>query len=81
MKNNPYSIGSEFYYNNKKCKIIRDAGHMYFTIIQYEEGGIDSILKADLRDEPSVPLKVRLIHIGEIILHYLTLGDYKPHFK
>jgi hypothetical protein len=80
MKKNPYSPGSEFYYKNKKCKIIRDAGHIYFTIIQYEDGGIDSVLKADLREKPSVPFKIQIIHFTEVILHYITLGDYTPHF-
>lgn len=79
-RSNPYSVGTEKYYNGKKCKIIRDAGHIYFTIIQYEDGGIDSVLKYDLRDKPPIPLKIRLIHIGEVVLHYLTLGDYTPHF-
>lgn len=78
---NPFTIGSEFYYKNKKCKIIRDAGHSYFTVIQYENGEIDSVLKYDLRDEPSIPLKIRAIRFFESILYIITLGDYKPHFK
>lgn len=77
---NPYAVGTAKYYHNKKCTIIRDAGHIYFTIIQYEDGTIDSVLKYDLREEPSVPLKIKLIHATEVILHYLTLGDYIPHF-
>ncbi len=76
----PYAVGKEKYYNNRKCIIIRDSGHIYFTIIRYEDGTIDSVLKYDLREKPSVPFKIRLIQFLEALLHIVTLGDYQPHF-
>lgn len=75
-----YTAGSEFFYNNRKCKIINNSGYIYFTIIQYEDGTIDSVFKYDLEKEPSVPLKTKIILIGEAFLYLITLGLYRPKY-
>lgn len=80
MKEDVYKLNSEFYYKRKKCKIIRNDG-LYFVIVQFEDGTVDSAFKGDLKNSPYVPLKIKLIHWGEAILYYLTLGDYTPHFN
>lgn len=36
----PYAVGKEKYYNNRKCIIIQDSGHIYFTIIKIEDNFI-----------------------------------------
>jgi hypothetical protein len=80
MIKNHYSIGLKKYYKNRACTIIKNSGHIYFVIVQFEDGSVDSVLKYDLRDEPTLPFKIRLIRLAENILHCISLGDYQPHF-